>query len=127
MAAKIENEDTTLFAGVAPAYGWCDVTEQWRKLRCDENGRLLVSAPVTASDVREPSTSGDTLHSGPAEVVSVVNTTNTIITILDDATPVAIIPPLGILTAPVFVATSLVIKAATSALTKETAVIWRAR
>lgn len=125
--ATTEHEDGNLYAGISPAYGWYEDANQWRKLRCDSAGNLLVSTALTNGDVRTPSTTAEAIHNGPAEVVAVTNTTATVITILDGATPVAVVPSLSVLTAPIFVTTSLAIQAATAALGKQTTVIWRAR
>lgn len=122
----IEIDDQNISYGASPSYGWCDETTQWRKLRCDSNGRLLTATEVTGASVFEPTTADTTLNTGATQVFAITNTTNSIVTVLDGASPAALVLPLSSLVAPIFVTTSLVVKSASAALGKEVSVIWKA-
>ena len=64
--ATVEGLDESYTVGGQPIYGWCDSTSQWLRIRCDSDGRLLVSDAETDSSVLVPTTAGDTVRTGAA-------------------------------------------------------------
>lgn len=121
----IENDDKTFAVGQSPMYAYDESADIWRKVRCDETGAIFASQPDTQSDVAEPSTSSREIHDGPAQVVSVTNTTTNIVSILDGATVVALVLPSTTLNAPITINSSLNILSAGASLGKKVATIWR--
>lgn len=121
----IENDDRSFAVGQSPAYAYHEATDTWRKVRCDSTGAIYTVSPDTESDVAEATTTSREIHDGPAQVLSVTNTSAQIVSILDGATVVALAMPSTTLSAPVTINTSLSVLSAGLPLGKETAIIWR--
>lgn len=122
---SIENEDKSLSVGQNPIYAFYEGDNTWRKIRCDSTGAIYTAASQTESDVEEPTTTAREIHGGPAQVLSVTNTTTQLVSILDGVTVVALVLPSTTLNAPITINTSLSILSAGLALSKKVATIWR--
>lgn len=125
MADAVEGNDGTFAVGINPVFGYDREGSQWRRMCVDSLGRIITSPADTSSSVFEPTVAGVTLRTGAGEVLGVTNTTASILTLYDDTTPILLVLPAASIVAPVSFATSLIVKSASAALTKQASVIWK--
>lgn len=125
---EVEGEALVYPSGHSPIYGWCAAHDQWRKIRVDNSGALVMSqnGEDTQSEVADPTTSDQTLFTGAGWVFGVVNSTASILTIKDGAVAKMLVLPGTVLNIPVRISTSAVYSVASAPLGAKVAFSWRA-
>lgn len=121
----IQNDDETLYLGTAPMYAYDYSASMWRKLACDASGNIVNTAPSNQSQSFTPSQSGQTVQSGPAEMVGIVNNTTSVIEVLDNTTVITVVLPQTQLIVPITISNDLVIRSVSLVATDKVSVIWR--